>query len=37
MTRDLKDDMLKVENLRAYYQMNYYGVTREVGPSTASP
>ncbi|ODT82243.1 MAG: ABC transporter [Pelagibacterium sp. SCN 64-44] len=30
MSRDAKQDILQVENLRAYYQMNYYGVEREV-------
>ncbi len=30
MTRDSKPDVLTVENLRAYYQMNYFGVEREV-------
>ncbi|KQN72326.1 MULTISPECIES: ABC transporter ATP-binding protein [unclassified Devosia] len=30
MTRDSKPDLLKVEGLKAYYQMNYYGVEREV-------
>jgi peptide/nickel transport system ATP-binding protein len=30
MIQDTKQDLLKVENLRAYYQMNYFGVEREV-------
>lgn len=30
MTETIQDDILKVENLRAYYQMNYFGVEREV-------
>jgi peptide/nickel transport system ATP-binding protein len=30
MTRDTKTDLLTVEGLKAYYQMNYYGVQREV-------
>lgn len=30
MTRDSKPDLLTVEGLKAYYQMNYYGVEREV-------
>ena len=30
MTRDSKPDVLTVEILRAYYQMNYFGVEREV-------
>lgn len=30
MTENSKQDILKVENLKAYYQMNYFGVSREV-------
>lgn len=30
MTRDSKPDLLTVQGLKAYYQMNYYGVEREV-------
>ncbi|MFD1252624.1 MULTISPECIES: ABC transporter ATP-binding protein [Devosia] len=30
MSRDSKEDVLKVEGLKAYYQMNYFGVSREV-------
>lgn len=30
MTRDTKNDLLTVEGLKAYYQMSYFGVNREV-------
>lgn len=30
MSEQIQADILKVENLKAYYQMNYFGVTREV-------
>ncbi len=30
MTQDKQKDILKVEGLKAYYQMNYFGVEREV-------
>ena len=30
MTLENNAEILKVENLKAYYQMNYFGVSREV-------